>query len=251
MGSRRRLPILAATSLTITRSLPARPGRRVLAALATVPALLAACGSPPPDPNALLRAAKMFVDSAQTVHFQLTSTGTTGGGAVVTGGSGDAKRPDQFTGTMSVTLAGFAIDIDVLSLDGAFYVRLPTDPTYVRAHPNDYGFADPGQLLDPQHGVSSLLLRCQSVVLESDDRYNSEQLHEVGCALPGPAVAALLTSADPAQRVDATFGVSLDNQLRRVVLTGPFYNKTQRSTFTLVLDRYGENVSISAPPGPG
>jgi lipoprotein LprG len=36
-------------------------------------------------------------------------------------------------------------------------------------------------------------------------------------------------------------------QLRRAVLKGPFFAKGKDSTFTLVLDRYGEQVSISAP----
>jgi hypothetical protein len=39
--------------------------------------------------------------------------------------------------------------------------------------------------------------------------------------------------------------------LRQVRLTGPFFQKGKDSTFTLVLDRYGEKVSISAPTAGG
>jgi lipoprotein LprG len=45
--------------------------------------------------------------------------------------------------------------------------------------------------------------------------------------------------------------VTADNALRKVVLNGPFYSASKRSTFTLVLDKYGENVSITPPPSPG
>jgi hypothetical protein len=222
------------------------------AALALTAALgAAACGSPPPDPTALLHQAKMLVDAAHSVHFQLTSSGAQGSGPVITGGSGDLVRPDSFRGLLNVTLSGFAVDVNVVSTGGSFLVKLPTDTSYLSANPADYGFADPAQLLDPQHGVSGLLLLCQSTALSSDDRYNGEELHEVGCMLPGNAVATLLTSADPSQSVAATFGVTTANELRKVVLNGPFYSASKHSTFTLVIDKYGENVSITAPPSPG
>jgi len=222
------------------------------AALALTTAVGAgACGSPPPDPTALLHQAKMLVDAAHSVHFQLSSSGAQGTGPVITGGSGELVRPASFSGMLNVALSGFAVDVNVVSTGGSFFVKLPTDTSYLPANPGDYGFADPAQLLDSQHGVSGLLLLCQSTALSSDDRYNGEQLHEVGCKLPGNAVAELLTSADPSQGVAATFGVTADNQLRKVVLDGPFYSATKHSTFTLVLDKYGENVSITAPPSPG
>jgi lipoprotein LprG len=88
--------------------------------------------------------------------------------------------------------------------------------------------------------------------VESDDRYNGEALHEIGCMLPGKAVAALLTSADPSKDVAATFGIdTTTNQLRRVVLIGPFVTVAKDSTYTLILANYGENVSITPPPSSG
>jgi lipoprotein LprG len=38
------------------------------------------------------------------------------------------------------------------------------------------------------------------------------------------------------------------HQVRRVVLTGPFFDAHQSSTYTLILDRYGETVQITPPP---
>jgi lipoprotein LprG len=225
---------------------------RICVALAISPVVsMTACGSPPPDPATLLREAKSFVDSAKSVHFQLSSKNAVGAGPVITGGSGDLLRPDNFSGTLSVTLAGFAVDIDVVSARGKLFVKLPTDSAFTPASAADYGFADPANLIDQQHGVSSLLLMCASTSSGGDDDFNGERLHEVGCTLPGHAVAALLTDADPAQGVAATFGITTDNQLRKVVLNGPFYSKTKSSTFTLVLDEYGENVAISPPPSAG
>jgi hypothetical protein len=50
--------------------------------------------------------------------------------------------------------------------------------------------------------------------------------------------------------VQATIGVNpTTHELRRVALVGPFFDKTRPSTFTVVLDKYGENVTITPPPG--
>ena len=32
-------------------------------------------------------------------------------------------------------------------------------------------------------------------------------------------------------------------------MVGPFFNKSHASTFTVVLDKYGENVTITPPAG--
>jgi lipoprotein LprG len=200
------------------------------------------------NPTTLLTRTKAVLDSAPSLHFQLTSTDAQGTSPLITGGSGDARRPDGFSGRLSVKVSGFAVNIEVVSVAGGFYVKLPTDSAFVRTDPAAYGFGDPALLLGPRQGLSSLLLKCSSSALDADDRYNGEQLHEVRCTLPGRAVATLLTSADPSQDVAAQFGISRDDaQLRRVVLTGPFFNKDKLSTFTLVLDNYGENVSVTPP----
>jgi lipoprotein LprG len=142
--------------------------------------------------------------------------------------------------------------VPVVSEGGTFSVKLPTSPGFTAANPADYGFADPAKLIDPSHGLSSLLLSCRSSKVESDDRHNGEALHEIGCTLPGGAVAALLTSADSSKDVAATFGIdTATNQLRRVVLTGPFVSVGKNTTYTLILANYGENVSITPPPSSG
>ena len=223
--------------------------QRIAVSVASTLLLVTGC-APSANPAALLAQTKARLDSAQTLHFELTSTDVQGAGPLITGGSGDARRPDSFSGRLSVKLSGFAVNVEVVSIGGSFYVKLPTDTEYARTDPTAYGFGDPGLLLDPRQGLSSLLLLCHSSTLGDDDRYNGELLQEVKCTLPGRPVASLLTSADAGQDVAATFGiVSASGQLRRVVLTGPFFSRSTRSTFTLVLDKYGENVSITAPAG--
>jgi hypothetical protein len=231
-------------------------GLRRLAAVSTAVLLLSACGgsSNAPSLNArtLLKTSKGVVDSASSFHFVLTSADVTGSGAELTGGSGDMKRPDSMSGTLEVSIYGLALNVPVVSVGGVFSVKLPTGGGFTTANPVDYGFADPATLINPNTGLSSLLLKCQSPQVESDDRYNGEALHEIGCTLPGNAVAAVLTSANPSKTVAATFGIDTNtNQLRRVVLTGPFVSANTNTSYTLVLTNYGENVSVTPPPASG
>jgi len=223
-----------------------RPLVIVLAALA-----LCSCGSgsTPAAPAQLLRDAKHSIDSAQSVHFTLVSQDvSSGAGPLITGGEGDARRPNSFTGSLSVVVGGFTVAVNIVSVGGVFYAQTPLSTGYTKTDPSAYGFGDPAQLLDPSHGLSSLLTACSGTSLRAPDRFKGEQLDEVGCSMPGTLVAKLLTSADASQPVQATVGVDHGNhQLRRVTLVGPFFAKAHRSTFTVVLDRYGENVTITPP----
>jgi hypothetical protein len=231
-------------------------GFRRLAVVTTATLLaVSACGGsngPSIDATSLLKTTKKVLDNTSSFHFVLTSADVTGSGSELTGGNGDMKRPDSMSGTLQVSIFGLALTVPVVSVGGTFSVKLPTGSGFTSANPADYGFADPAQLIDPNTGLSSLLLKCQSPQVESDDRYNGEALHEIGCSLPGTAVAALLTSADPSKSVTATFGIDTStNQLRRVELTGPFIVKNSDATYILVLTNYGENVSVTPPPASG
>jgi len=210
-------------------------------------ALITACGGPPPNPTTLLAQAKTTLDATPSLHFNLSSDNAAGSGALITGGSGDVRRPSSFSGTLNVVFAGLSVDVQAIGVGSQFWVRLPTSSSFQLTSPSDYGFGNPSQLMDPDHGLSTLLVQCQKPVLQSDDRLNGEQLHEVGCTLPGSLIAALLVDAHPQTPVAATFGITTSStQVRRVVLIGPFFS-TQNSTFTLVLDNYGENVTVTPP----
>ena len=224
------------------------PGRLLVIGISL--ALVCGCGMTAVDPNQLLRDGKQSIDGASAVHFTLTSQGVSGNGTMITGGQGDARRPNSFAGSLNVVAGGFPVSVNIVSTGGVFYAQTPLSPRYDKTDPSAYGFGDPAQLLDPNHGLSSLLTACAGATNKNADLLSGEQLDEVGCSIPGTLVAKLLTSADASQQVQATVGVDASShQLRRVALVGPFFDKTHSSTFTVVLDKYGENVSITPPAG--
>ena len=228
-----------------------RPGARLLLATLLAGPVLGACGGGEPDETAgdLLARAEQTLDAAETAHFVLTSEDAPDTGTLLVGGEGDIARPASFQGTLQVRTLGSAVDLEVVSVDGTVYAQLPFTTGYSVVDPAQFGFGDPGALLDPESGISQLLAEADGAELGEERRVDGEVVQEVTAQLPGELVADLLTSADPGSPVDARFSVSSDSgELRRAELTGPFFDPGADATYTLELSDFGADVEITAPP---
>ena len=224
-----------------------------LAALLLAALVLAGCsgsgGGAGQSASDLLAKAKKTLDATQSLHFALSSSGAPATGTALTGGDGDIARPSSFQGTLKVLAAGATVDLKVVSVAGKVYAQLPFTTTYSVVDPKAFGFGDPGALLDPQTGISQLLKAATGAKLGSEKRVGGEAVREVSAQLPGALVQRILTSQDPTKPVAATFAVATANgQLRRAVLTGPFFSATQNATFTVELSKFGAHVTITPPP---
>ncbi|GAC1330923.1 MAG: hypothetical protein NVSMB13_19090 [Mycobacteriales bacterium] len=228
--------------------LPATTAATVLAA-----ALTAGCGSQSggsTDPRALLQQARGVLDAAPALHVALTSANLPPTGTSLSAAAGDVVRPDKFQGTLTIGLSGSSIEVKVVSAGGSVFAQLPFSTGLQKIDPKEYGVGDPAKLIDPRGGISGLLSTPLSASARPADRLQGELLDEVAVTLDGAQVAAVLTSADPSRPVTGVLGVaSKTHQLRRVVLTGPFFDPSVMTTFTLLLTSYGEKLSITAPAG--
>jgi LppX_LprAFG lipoprotein len=223
---------------------------RRLSAVAVAAVVLAGCsgGSEESAPDLLARA-KTVLDDASSAHFVLASENPPSSGTALLGGEGDLARPASFEGTLQVQAAGGSLDLEVVSVDGTVYAQLPFTSGFSEVDPGQFGFGDPGALLDPDTGISQLLAEAQGAELGEERRVDGEVVREVTARLPGQLVADLLTSQDPEQDVDARFAVATDSgELRRAELTGPFFAADEDATFTLELSDFGADVEITAPP---
>ena len=227
-----------------------RAALALLAALVALP-VLAGCsggGSSQSAPD-LLAKAKKTLDDTKTVHFLLSSSGAPSTGTVLTGGEGDISRPSSFEGTLKVQAVGSSVNLKVVSIGGTVYAQLPFAKSYGTIDPASFGFGDPGKLLDPKTGISQLLTAAQHPTLGDEKRVGGEVVREVTANLPGDLVQQVLTSKDPSQPVQAQFSIATDSgELRRAVLTGPFFDAENDSTYTIELSDFGEDVDITAPP---
>jgi len=228
------------------------PATAALALLASV-AVSAGCSgssSGSGDPRARLRQARAVLDATPALHVALTSANLPTSGTTLKAAEGDVARPDKFQGTLTVGLGGGSLEVKVVSAGGSVYAQLPFASGLSKIDPKDYGVGDPAKLIDPNGGISGLLVSPLTATARSGDRLQGELLEEFAVALDGAQVAAVLTSADPSRPVSGVIGISAKSkQLRHVVLTGPFFDPSVLTTFTLVLTGYGEKLSITAPAG--
>ncbi|HYA00040.1 MAG TPA: LppX_LprAFG lipoprotein [Candidatus Binatia bacterium] len=207
------------------------------------------CGYSGPSASALLQRAKATFDQTSAFHIKLTSSDVAGSGTILDSAEGDALRPDSFTGTVGVLEGGFLVQVHVVSTGGTFYALTPFSTKYQVTNPAQYGFGDPGRLLDPESGISTLLTAAQHPSIGGETRLNGESLQQVNATLPGQKVKSLLVDAEPSQPVSVTFDIDTSsNQVREVDLTGPIFEAGHQSTFTLLITNYGESVSVTPPP---
>lgn len=231
---------------------PATARARILSfALGTVvvTAALAGCaGGGNKNASTLLQGAKSVLDSTTAAHFVLTSTNaTTAGGTTITGGEGDVQRPDKIRGSLNVVVNGFKADVKVVAVGDQVFAQLPFATKYSKIDPSAFGLGNPGQLLDPNRGLSTLLSSATGAKVTGQQRINGELVDEVSASVPGSKVP-VLPDANPNSPVRLVASIDPgSNQLRQVTLTGPFINANSESTFTLTLTNYGESVQITAP----
>ena len=204
--------------------------------------------APKVDAQTLLRQAKATIDATPAAHFVLTSQGVTGSGTNLTGGDGDLVRPDQLQGSFMVSINGFNATVKVVSKGGVFEALLPFQSHYARTNPATFGLTDPSKLLDPNHGLSSLLTVGTGEAATGQERLAGELLDEVTASVPGTAIP-VLPDANPSRPVTLVAAIDPKSfQVRQITLTGPFTSASSNSTFVVTLTNYGEKVSITLPP---
>jgi lipoprotein LprG len=199
------------------------------------------------SPAELLSSARTKLETSPSVSFTLESAGLPGKAVGVSGARGTGRfTPPSFKGTLNATISGVTGTVDVVAVEKDVWMKFFT-PDYNPIDPADYGAPNPAQLFDTKTGITSLVDKTQGVQKEGTVRDGPDVLATVKGTLPGSAVADLLVVGDRAATFDATYGITNPGgELRRVVLSGPFY-KGATSTYTLRLKRLDQAVEITRP----
>lgn len=234
------------------RLTPAEPRARLLRTIcgAAVLAVVAAgCGrTGNTNAAALLQKAKATLDATSSAHFVLTSTNaTTAGGTTISGGDGDVQRPDRLRGSLNLVVKGLSVSVKVIAVGDQVYAQLPFATKYAKIDPSAFGLGNPGQLLDPDNGLSTLLSSATGAKSTGQKRINGELVDEISATVPGSKIP-VLPDANPSSAVRLVAAIDPgNNELRQVTLTGPFVRANTNSTFTVTLTNYGESVQINLP----
>ncbi len=200
------------------------------------------------DAAARLETAADLRDATSGVRFTVEGSDLPDSGTVILGATGVAAPPGSFDGEIRMRTAGLSATIEVISVDGQMWAKLPMTPEFARVDAQTLGLSDPGALLDPERGVSQLLRSAIEPADSGQARIGADVVDEITARLPGELVGSVLAIADPDAQVSATFAVDAETgQLRRALLTGPFVEGGDAQTYTVLLDGYDQPADISAP----
>ncbi|HSI93646.1 MAG TPA: LppX_LprAFG lipoprotein [Jiangellaceae bacterium] len=200
------------------------------------------------DPAAMLETAAGLLGQTSGLRFTMEGENLPDAGMVIIGADGLAAPPASFEGDIRIATSGLAATIEVVSVNGQLWAKLPLTEDFAQMDAASLGFSDPGLLLDPDHGVGQLLRSAEDPAHADQVRVGSEVFDQVTATLPGELVGRLLTITDPAAQVQAVFALDTGTgHLRQAILTGPFVPNGADQTYTVRLDDYDQAVDISAP----
>ena len=231
---------------------PSQHGSRatLVAVLLTGSALLPGCSGAAEEessPEEVLSAARATLDETSGVRLSLEVSDLPKGVDGLLSADGIATHDPAFDGSIKVAAGGVTADATIIAAEGKVFAILPFTTEFAEIDPADYSAPDPADLMSTEDGLSSLLTSAEDVAAGEQVRDGDDVLSTYTGVLEGDLVAAIIPSAEPGGEFDATFTIGPDDQLDRVVLTGPFYPDAGAVTYTISLADYGAEKDIRAP----
>jgi lipoprotein LprG len=199
-------------------------------------------------PDEALAAAKQALDDTSGVHLTLHTDDLPDGVTGVEDAEGVGTHAPAFDGTITVNLSGQAFQVPVVAVDDKVYVQLPLTSRWQDIDPAAYGAPDPAQLMNPDHGFSTLLAETTDATKGDSVRGgedNKEVLTEYSGQVSGDVVSNIIPTASG--DFDVTYQITDDGELREAELTGVFYEDSDPMTYTVTFEDYGTEKDISAP----
>lgn len=235
----------------LVRNLP----RLAFALVALLAALLVmtACGGEDPakgrTPQQVLAAAQNHLDETSGINFSLASDDLPEGITTLKAATGTLTRDPAFEGKLTVPVMGAEAQVEVVSVDGVVYAKLPFTTSFQELDPAKYGVPDPAALIAPQTGISSLLPATEDVKIGKSVRGgadNDEILSTYTGTLPAAAVQKILAGAEG--EFDVTYIINDADELTEATITGHFSGEGEAPySYTLDVTEYGVEKEIAKP----
>jgi lipoprotein LprG len=190
--------------------------RILLGALALTAALVTGCSSsgssptPPgpslPDAAGLLKDAAAATGAVTSAHFTVKTNGTVPGLSVQDlngdlsksgGPSGSAK------GTGKLALGGQLVEVEFVLVDASLYIKGPTAGFQKIPAALGASIYDPSAILDPNRGISKVLLSIQNPKTEAKEDVDGQSTYKVSGKIAKDVLAGLLPGLE--SDADITF----------------------------------------------
>jgi lipoprotein LprG len=164
----------------------------------------------------------------------------------VTDADGVGTHQPAFDGTITVSVNGLPIEVDVIAVDDKVFIRFPN---WQEVDPADYGAPDPARLVATEGGLSDLLVNTDDVEKGEEVRQGEGSdviVTEYSGTVPAELVSAVIPSAS-GDDFDVTYSIDDDGRLTAAELTGEFYPDSEEMTYTVEFSEYGTDKTIQAP----
>lgn len=195
-----------------------------------------------------LATAQATLEAADALAIALTSTNVptdVNGVRSATGVGVTEGDLIKFAGEVEARITGVTATVEIISIGDDAYMKLFT-PEFSPVDLEELGAPNPTSFFAPETGIGSLMAATTDLAEGGREREGREILTEITGTLPGEKIEGLLRLGGPGLAFDVTYGLTTENELRRAVLEGEFYEGTQ-STYTLILTDYGQAVPIEVP----
>ncbi len=195
----------------------------------------------------VLAEAKRQFDETSGVRLALSTAELPEGVDGVLAATGVGTHDPAFEGDLTVLLNELTVEVPVVALDGTVFAQLPFTKEFAEIDPSEYGAPDPATLMDPAEGISQWLTDAEELAEGGQTRDGGRVLTAYEGMLPGPAVAAVIPSADESADFEVTFLVDEGDRLGSVDVAGPFYGEGGDVDYTISLTEYGLEPDIQRP----
>ena len=255
---------------------------RLAAPLAVALLVLVGCSSGPPpieDPREIVSQGVQTLQKATTVHLRVDLAGSV---PLDLGGAGSPAEPIPLDGTTiegDMDIPGQKLDLtfavppllgltgNVLMIDKAAFLRIPLlGPKWIKQPASGSGASAIGAVSDPQQALADIRQALQDPKLDlqklADDKCGSKDCYRVRMTLPtdelagevsaalGPAVPLGSAAPLPSGSAAATLDVWVEKDTLRIAKVAIEAALGTAATLkaTLILSKWGEPVTIEAPP---
>jgi len=242
----------------------AHSGRRVLISLVSGVAcmlLLAGCSLPwqhttptsglgprPTAPQVLAAIQKNF-RTVSSFHISMKTENlgsATSSQFVIRNADGDVLMPDKIRAQASVLLSGQAVTVNLISIGTNQFITDPITGQWRVVK----GMFDPRTLTNPDTGIISLAGQLRNVTGPTDDSVNGTPCWRVNGLLAAKALAFFTGGGVPKGTMLKTSicAGKADGLPYAISVTGDAAaGDTSQTTYTFLITRYNENISIVAP----
>lgn len=201
-------------------------------------------------PEEVMTAAKAELDETSGVELSLSTDDEPDEGDYLASAEGTLiADPPAFEGEVAGRVLGqTASDIPVVSADGDLYVEVPV-LGWQTIDPSEFCAPDPGALLDPDTGVSTILTATEDLAegeSELGGEDNEQTLTPFTGTVPGDSVRNLLPCAE-GDDFDATYRIDAEGLLVEAEITGEFFAGMDAITYLIEVHEYDVEQEITAP----